>query len=127
MKRSADILREIELEPIENQTLYAKRQVYDSGCDSTPVLAMSSACEQGGRRQTFVSGICELYTPDGNLDEITGRGMERLGVCLREAGLGFHDVALVHLYVQNMADFSRINNVYKRYFGSNPPVRFVAC
>ena len=29
----------------------------------------------------------------------------------------------VHLYVKRMADFARINAVYKTYFGINPPVR----
>lgn len=33
------------------------------------------------------------------------------------------NIVLVHLYVQNMADFADINSVYKTYFGINPAAR----
>jgi enamine deaminase RidA (YjgF/YER057c/UK114 family) len=32
-------------------------------------------------------------------------------------------VLAVHLWINNMADFKRINEVYQRYLGTNPPTR----
>ncbi|GAB1598974.1 diphthine--ammonia ligase-like [Argonauta hians] len=36
---------------------------------------------------------------------------------------GLKNIYSVHLYVKSMEDYSAINDVYKRYFGTNPPVR----
>ncbi len=43
---------------------------------------------------------------------------------LSNQGLSAADVLAVHLYVKNMDHFARINQVYKTYFGLNPPIRY---
>jgi hypothetical protein len=44
---------------------------------------------------------------------------------LRQISCSMTDVLAVHIYVSNMADFAVLNKVYKKYFSSNPPVRYV--
>lgn len=34
------------------------------------------------------------------------------------------DVVAVHLYVKDMNTFKLINDIYKTFFGINPPIRF---
>ena len=41
------------------------------------------------------------------------------------AGLAMEDLVAVHVYVADMAQFARINAVYKTYFTINPPIRCV--
>ena len=42
---------------------------------------------------------------------------------LTELSMTTKELCAVHLYVSNMADFAKVNAVYKTYFGTNPPVR----
>ena len=42
---------------------------------------------------------------------------------LHKQGLDMGGVAAVYLYVADMAQFHRINAVYKSYFSLNPPIR----
>ncbi|ESP02314.1 hypothetical protein LOTGIDRAFT_138598 [Lottia gigantea] len=64
-----------------------------------------------------------------DLDEFkNGKEMEVTSISDINTSLGVttKDIVSVRLYVQNMADFPRINSVYKQLFGINPPVR-VCC
>jgi 2-iminobutanoate/2-iminopropanoate deaminase len=49
--------------------------------------------------------------------------MKNLGYILEEAGLTFENVLKCSIFVSDMGNFSRINEVYSRYFTENPPAR----
>ena len=59
----------------------------------------------------------------GSVEVQTERVMENLKAVLAEAGLAPSDVVKTSIYLTDMADFSRVNGVYGRYFGESRPAR----
>jgi len=52
------------------------------------------------------------------------RCLENLGAVLAAAGSSFDRVLKCNVYLADMADFARVNEVYARYFtGDTPPAR----
>ncbi len=49
--------------------------------------------------------------------------MENLKAVLNAAGVDFSQVVKATIYMTDMADFAGINEVYGKYFESNPPAR----
>jgi 2-iminobutanoate/2-iminopropanoate deaminase len=49
--------------------------------------------------------------------------MTNLGTILTEAGLGYDDLVSVTIYLKDMNNFSRVNEVYKTYFAGDFPTR----
>jgi hypothetical protein len=41
-----------------------------------------------------------------------------------QSGITIRDASVIHVYVQNMSDFAKLNSVYGKYFGNNPPARY---
>lgn len=60
---------------------------------------------------------------DGSLEEETHQVMMNVGSILEEAGLGFSDVIKCSIFIADMKQFSRINEVYGSYFDGEYPVR----
>lgn len=60
---------------------------------------------------------------EGTIEEETEQVMENLGFILVEAGLTFNDVVKCSIFVSDMDNFARINEVYGRYFKDTPPAR----
>jgi len=76
----------------------------------------------------FVSGQIAIDPESGglitdNIENETEQVMQNLKSVLQQAELHFEDVVKCSIFVKSMADFSRINEVYGRYFSSNPPAR----
>jgi 2-iminobutanoate/2-iminopropanoate deaminase len=59
----------------------------------------------------------------GSVEDQTSRVLENLKAVLLAAGMGLSDVVRCTVYVSSMNDFDRINEVYGRYFPSDPPAR----
>ncbi len=53
----------------------------------------------------------------------TERVMKNLSAILKAAGSGLEKVVRAGVFIKNMDDFARINEVYGRYFPSQPPAR----
>jgi 2-iminobutanoate/2-iminopropanoate deaminase len=53
----------------------------------------------------------------------TNRAMDNLGAILAAEGLDFKDVVKTTIFLTDMADFARVNDVYAAYFESAPPAR----
>lgn len=90
------------------------------------VVAVMAAAEPAAR-----SSLPSVSNDDDGADD-NGRAAEEealqvfqlLQAALEEHGCTFLDVAFVHLYLRQMADFARVNRVYKDFFGvSLPPSR----
>ncbi|MDR1066956.1 MAG: RidA family protein [Clostridiales bacterium] len=60
---------------------------------------------------------------DGGVEEQTERALKNIEAILSAAGLGFGDVVKSCVFMKNMDDFSKINEVYARVFKENPPAR----
>jgi len=59
----------------------------------------------------------------GGVAKETERAMENLKAVLEAAGCGMEQVVKVTVYLNDMADFKFVNEVYQRYFPENPPAR----
>ena len=58
-----------------------------------------------------------------SLEAETHQVMKNLHAILKAAGLGFANVAKCSIFLDNMEDFSTINEIYGQYFKENPPAR----
>lgn len=59
----------------------------------------------------------------GGIEEQTVRVLENLGAVLEACGSNFGMVLKTTIFVKDMNDFAKVNEVYGRYFGANPPAR----
>jgi 2-iminobutanoate/2-iminopropanoate deaminase len=104
-----------------------RRPVRTSGAPGA-IGPYSQAIEASGARTLFLSGQVALDPATGELvaggvEEQTLRVMENLGAVLAAAGTGFDRVVKTTVYLVDMADFARMNEVYRRFFGEGPPAR----
>ena len=59
----------------------------------------------------------------GDVAEQTVRVMENLKAVLAAAGAGFEHVVRCNIFLADMNDFGKVNEVYGRYFTANQPSR----
>ena len=91
-----------------------------------PIGPYSQGVISGGL--LFCSGQIALDPATGELIEgdvaaQTERVLQNLIAVLREAKMGPENVVKTTVYLADMADFSRMNEVYGRYLGKQPPAR----
>src|SRR5687768_16708285 len=76
----------------------------------------------------FVSGQIAIQRSSGNLvtgnieDENT-QVMINLSEVLKAAGLSFSDVVKCSIFLKDMGDFPRVNQIYGQYFTDTAPAR----
>jgi 2-iminobutanoate/2-iminopropanoate deaminase len=75
----------------------------------------------------FVSGQTAIDPTGGSTPEDVGEQtrmiMENLGSILGDVGLGYDDVVKTTIFLEDIADFGAVNEVYGSYFGAAPPAR----
>lgn len=78
----------------------------------------------------YLSGQIGLDPVSGQLVEGGTEGqarrvMENLGAVLKEAGLGYGHVVKATIFMTDLAEFAKVNEIYGSYFpaGGVPPVR----
>jgi 2-iminobutanoate/2-iminopropanoate deaminase len=59
----------------------------------------------------------------GGIAEQTTRALENLRAVLEEAGTGFSQVVKTTVFLVDMADFTAMNEIYGRVFGTHRPAR----
>lgn len=69
----------------------------------------------------LIPGTGELL--DGDVAAQCKQVMTNLEAVLKAAGAGFPDVVKTTIYLQDMADFAAVNEVYGAYFKTDPPAR----
>ena len=60
---------------------------------------------------------------DGGVEAQTKQVMENMKEVLLEAGTNFGKVIKCTIYLDDMGDFAKMNEVYSSCFGENPPAR----
>ena len=76
----------------------------------------------------FLSGQIPLDPATGNLvaggiEEQTRQVFTNIGAILAAAGLSFDAVVSATVYVMDMNDFAKVNEIYATYFSSPAPAR----
>jgi 2-iminobutanoate/2-iminopropanoate deaminase len=75
----------------------------------------------------FVSGQVAIDptggpTPENVVDQAR-LVMDNIGRILADVGLGYGDIAKTTIFLADIADFGRVNEVYGSYFATEPPAR----
>ncbi len=77
----------------------------------------------------FVSGQIPLNPKDGSIPKSiegqTKQSLDNLMEILKEAGAGAEHILKCGIFIKNMDDFAKINEVYSTYFYKPFPARFV--
>lgn len=60
--------------------------------------------------------------PEG-IEAQTEQSLKNVKAILEAEGLTFADVVKTTVFIQNMGDFAKVNEIYSRYFTENPPAR----
>jgi 2-iminobutanoate/2-iminopropanoate deaminase len=60
---------------------------------------------------------------EGDISAQTERALQNLGNVLRAAGYSFEDVVKTTIFLADMSDFTAVNAVYEKYFGTSKPAR----
>ncbi|HYG70539.1 MAG TPA: RidA family protein [Anaeromyxobacteraceae bacterium] len=81
-----------------------------------------------GARTLFLSGQIPLDPRTGELvgggiEEQTRRVMENLRAVLAAGGAGFDHVVKTTIFLADLGDFAKVNEVYGGYFAATPPAR----
>ncbi len=59
----------------------------------------------------------------GTIEQQTKQVLENIGAILKEAGMTYNHVVKTTVYLADLADFSKMNEVYATYFTEDPPAR----
>ncbi|MEJ2730551.1 MAG: Rid family detoxifying hydrolase [Deltaproteobacteria bacterium] len=59
----------------------------------------------------------------GTIEEEAGLALENLRIILEESGSSLDKVLTVTVYLLEIEEYARFNEVYKKYFKENPPAR----
>lgn len=76
----------------------------------------------------FVSGNVAVNpetgkVPEGGIKAQTRQVLDNLKATVESLGSSIEDVVKVNIYLVNVQHFAEMNEVYKEYFGSEPPTR----
>lgn len=102
-----------------------KREVILTKAAPAPIGPYSQAIKTG--HMLYVSGQIG-FNAEGKLDSTSvetecKQVMENIKAIVEASGLNMGQVAKATIYTTDLKNFSRINEVYKTYFTSNPPAR----
>jgi len=90
-----------------------------------PVAPYSIATEANGF--VFISGQVPIDPSGGptptDIQDQTDLVLRNIGSILSELGLGYADVVKATVFLSDIRDFARFNEVYAKYFSSEPPAR----
>lgn len=60
---------------------------------------------------------------EGGIEEQTVRVLENLGAVLAACGSSYAQVLKTTIFVKDLGDFAKVNEIYGRYFSEAPPAR----
>jgi 2-iminobutanoate/2-iminopropanoate deaminase len=105
----------------------ARKALHSDGAPKA-IGPYSQAIQVDAGKMTFLSGQIPLDPKtmeivQGDVVVQTQRVMENLKAVLTEAGLDFSHVVRCTIFLVDLADFQKVNEVYGRYFQGPPPSR----
>ena len=102
------------------------KEIVNSAKAPAPIGPYSQAIKVGST--LYVSGQIPIDQSaakliEDSIEAETEQVMKNIGFILEEAGASYENVVKCSIFVSDMANFARINEVYGRFFSSNPPAR----
>ena len=67
--------------------------------------------------------VAGTLATEGDIKAQTKNVLDQMSQTLTKAGSSMAQVASVHVYIKNAADFAAMNEVYRTYWPKDPPVR----
>jgi len=106
----------------------AERRAVQSGNAPRAVGPYSPGIQAPAGRVLFLSGQIGVDPVKdrlikGDAGKQTERAMENLKAVLEASGASFDDVVKTTIFLTDLADFGKVNEVYGRYFHETPPAR----
>lgn len=103
----------------------SKSVVYSENAPE-PIGPYSQAIQAGNI--LFVSGQIAIQKSSGNIivgtiEEETSQVMANLSAVLKAGGMDFSNVVKSSIFLKDMNNFPKVNEVYGRYFQQDPPAR----
>lgn len=102
-----------------------KKEIIRSEAVPAPIGPYSQAVKIGN--MLFCSGMIALDTSGNMIGEDAAsqaeQVMKNIGNLLGAAGLEFQHVVKASIFLKDMNDFAAVNEVYGRFFTSEPPAR----
>lgn len=103
----------------------AKNVIY-SALAPEPIGPYSQAIQAGN--MLFISGQLAIQKPSGNIITVniqdeTHQVMKNLSEILKAAAMDFSHVVKSTIFLKDMNNFPKVNEVYGSYFSSQPPAR----
>ncbi|MFT3708741.1 MAG: RidA family protein [Archangium sp.] len=104
------------------------REVIQTADAPKAIGPYSQAIAASGSKTLFCSGQIPLdpATGDmvsGDIGVQTERVMKNLEAVLKAGGMTFANVVRCGIFLIDLGDFAKVNEVYGRYFPANPPAR----
>ena len=104
------------------------RETIHSDAAPAAIGPYSQAVRVDAGKMIFCSGQVPLVAEtmefnSADVVEQTEQVMKNLQAVLQAAGATFENVVRTTIYLTNLGDFARVNEVYGRYFPTNPPAR----
>jgi 2-iminobutanoate/2-iminopropanoate deaminase len=111
--------RQIKFIAMANNIVYSPQAPDPIGPYSQAILA---------GKMLFVSGQIAIQKSSGslitgNVEDETTQVMINLSEVLKAAGLTFKDVVKCSIFLKDMNNFPKVNDIYGQYFAENPPAR----
>ena len=102
------------------------KKIINSDKGPAPIGPYSQAVRFGN--MLFISGQIPIdqvnnTMVEGSIESETDQVMKNLGYILEEAGLSYQDVLKCSIFVSDMNNFSKVNEVYGKCFQNDPPAR----
>ena len=66
---------------------------------------------------------CNGQLVEGGIEEQTHQVFRNLQAVLAEAGAGFHHVVKATVFLSDLSQFAKVNEIYASYFGNHKPAR----
>lgn len=114
-----EITKTIKIIVMANNVVYSPQAPEPIGPYSQAIIAGN---------MLFVSGQIAIQKSSGNLvtgnvEDETTQVMINLSEVLKAADLTFKDVVKCSIFLKDMGDFPKVNEIYGQYFTENPPAR----
>jgi len=103
----------------------SKNVIY-SAMAPEPIGPYSQAIQTGN--MLFISGQVAIQKPSGNvitgnIQDETQQVMKNLGEILKAAHMDFSNVVKSTIFLKDMNNFPKVNEIYGSFFASQPPAR----